>query len=122
MLKARAAVFGSFGSAFAALCCAGAPAILAALSAAGLGFLINDVILFPLLAISLASALWGLTDGAKRHGLRAIVALGGLGAALVVVGILTSPALVWAGAGGLIGASAWNALALRRSRRGGANA
>ncbi len=122
MLKARAAVFGSFGSAFAALCCAGAPAVLGALSAAGLGFLVNDLILFPLLALSLGLALWGLADGARRHGLRAVVALGAVGAALVVAGILTSPLLVWAGAAVLIGASTWNALALRRGRPGVAGA
>ncbi len=122
MLKARAAVFGSFGSAFAALCCAGAPAVLGALSAAGFGFLVNDLILLPMLALSLGLALRGLADGAGRHGLRAVVALGAVGAALVVAGILASPILVWVGAAVLIGASAWNALALRRGRRGGANA
>jgi hypothetical protein len=46
-------VLSSLGSAFAALCCAGAPAILGALSAMGLGFLINDLILVPRLALFL---------------------------------------------------------------------
>ena len=112
----RKAILGSLGSAFAAACCAGVPAVLGALSASGLGFLVNDLILFPLLALALAFALWGLADGAKGHGQRAVVALGALGAALVVAGLLVSPYLVWARAAVLIGASTWNAVALRRGR------
>ncbi len=66
----RKAIFGSLGSAFAAACYAGVPAVLGALSAAGLGFLVNDLILFPLLVLFLGLGLWGLWDGVARHGLR----------------------------------------------------
>lgn len=55
----RAGIFGSLGSVFAALRCAGVRAVSGALSAVGIGFLVNDLILFPLLAISLGLALWG---------------------------------------------------------------
>ncbi|MDP9409207.1 MAG: MerC domain-containing protein [Actinomycetota bacterium] len=112
----RAGIFGSLGSAFAALCCAGAPAVLGALSAAGLGFLINDLILFPLLALFVGLGLWGLWDGVRRHGSRAVLAFGGLGAALMVAGILASPVAVYAGAAAMIAASVWNALAIRQTR------
>lgn len=113
----RKAIFGSLGSAFAAACCAGIPAVLGALSAAGLGFLVNDLILFPLLALFLGLGLWGLWDGVSRHGLRGVLVLGGIGAVLIVSGIVFQP-LIYVGAAALIGASAWNALALRQVRQG----
>ncbi len=112
----RAGISGSLGSVFAALCCAGVPAVLGALSAAGLGFLINDLILLPLLAIFLGLALWSLAGGVERHGIRAVLVLGGLGAALMVVGILALPLVVYAGAVAMISASVWNAGAIRQTR------
>lgn len=112
-------VFGSLGSAVAALCCAGAPAVLGTLSAAGLGFLVNDLVHFPLLALFIGLGLWGLRDGAKRHGLRAVLALGGVGALLMSAGILLQPPVVYVGAATMIAASVWNVLALRRAHRGG---
>lgn len=112
----RVGIFGSLGSVFAALCCAGVPAVLGALTAAGLGFLINDLILLPLLALSLGLALWSLAGGAERHGTRAVLVLGGFGAALMVVGIIASPLVVYAGAAAMISASVWNAGAIRQTR------
>lgn len=99
----------------AALCCAGVPAVLGALSAAGLGFLVNDLILFPLLALFLGLGLWGLRDGARRHGLRAVLVLGGVGALLMVAGILLRPLVVYAGAAAMLGAAVWNTVELRRA-------
>jgi hypothetical protein len=92
------------------------PAVLGALSAAGLGFIVNDLVLFPLLALFLGLGLWGLGAGARRHGLRAVLALGGVGALLMVAGILLQP-LVYAGAAAMIAASLWNAVALRQMHR-----
>jgi mercuric ion transport protein len=106
------------GATGAALCCAGVPAVLGALSAAGLGFLVNDLVLFPLLALFLGLGLWGLRDGVRRHSLRAVLALGGVGALLMVAGIFLQPLMVYAGAALMIAASVWNVLALRRARRG----
>lgn len=114
----RKAVLGSLGSAFAAACCAGVPAVLGALSASGLGFLVNDLILFPLLALFLGLGLWGLWDGVTRHGLRGVLVLGGIGAALMVAVIIFQPLIIYAGAAVMIGASVWNVLALRRAHRG----
>jgi mercuric ion transport protein len=119
MREMRSGIFGSLGSVFAALCCAGVPAVLGALSAAGLGFLINDLILLPLLALFLGLALWSLSGGVGRHGNRAVLVLGGIGAALMVAGILVSPLVVYAGAIAMISASVWNAIALRQGRLAG---
>src|SRR5713101_1271736 len=58
---------GVVGSAFAALCCLGFPALLSILSAIGLGFLINDAVLLPLLAIFLLVTLVGLALGMREH-------------------------------------------------------
>ncbi len=114
----RAGIFGSLGSAFAALCCAGVPALLGALSAAGLGFLVYDLILFPLLALFLGLALWGLGSGVARHGLRGVLVLGWIGAALMVAGIFSLPALIYAGAAAMIAASIWNVVAIRQTKQG----
>lgn len=113
----RKAIFCSLGSAFAAACCAGIPAVLGALSAAGLGFLVNDLILFPLLALFLGLGLWGLWDGVSRHGLQGVLVLGGIGAALLVAGIVFQ-SLTYVGAAAMIGAALWNVLALRQAHWG----
>ncbi|MEJ7843206.1 MAG: MerC domain-containing protein [Rubrobacter sp.] len=113
----KSSVFGSLGATVAALCCAGVPAVLGALFAAGLGFLVNDLILFPLLALFLALGLWGLWDGVRRHGLRAVLVLGGVGALLMVAGILLQPLIVYAGAAAMIAASVWNVVVLRQMHR-----
>ncbi len=110
----RSSAFGSLGATVAVLCCAGVPAVLGVLSAAGLGFLVNDAILLPLVALALGVALWGLWRGTARHGLPGVLVLGGIGAVLLVVGILLYP-LVYMGVAAMLGAAAWNAVALRRA-------
>lgn len=112
-----ASIFGSLGSAFAAACCVGAPAVLAALSAAGLGFLVNDLILFPLLALFFGLALWGLRRGVNRHGLWAVLVLGGIGAVLMAAGIFLLQPLVYAGMAAMFGAALWNTLVLYRAEQ-----
>jgi mercuric ion transport protein len=55
---------GVGGSLFAALCCLGFPALVSILSAIGLGFLINNDILRPLLIVFLLVAIVGLAVAA----------------------------------------------------------
>ena len=59
---------GVTGSLIAALCCLGVPAVVAVASALGLGFLINDATLLPILIVSLLVLLWGLWLGLRHHG------------------------------------------------------
>lgn len=59
--------FGLVGSLVAALCCLGVPAVLAVVSAVGLGFLINDATLLPLLVVFGAILLLGLALGMRHH-------------------------------------------------------
>jgi mercuric ion transport protein len=105
---------GTGGSLFAALCCLGTPAILAFLAAIGAGFLVNDLILLPLLAVSLFVALWGLEKGREVHGDKRPLWLGTLSAMLIPAGIFVGAWLVAAGAILLITASVWNVVARRR--------
>jgi len=58
---------GILGAGIAAACCLGVPVVLAAVGAAGLGFLINDAYLFPIFGAFVALSLWLLYRSARRH-------------------------------------------------------
>lgn len=58
---------GIVGAGFAAACCLGAPVVLAAVGAAGLGFLINDAYLVPIFGDFVALTLWLLYRSARGH-------------------------------------------------------
>lgn len=121
---------GALGAAFAALCCLGVPFIVAALTAAGLGFLRSDPILWPLMIASILVALWGLWRGRRVHALLGPFALGLVAGAALVAGVIfihgfPARELIYFGSAALIGASVWNAMARRltlRSSRKGASA
>jgi len=106
---------GIAGSAFAALCCLGTPAVLAIVSAVGLGFLINDAILAPLLIASLLVLLWGLAAGWKRHRKPWALLLGAVaGAMLFLFAFLRpSPGLAYTSIALLVAASMLNVVLAR---------
>ena len=106
---------GVGGSLFAALCCLGFPALLSILSAVGLGFLIKDAILFPLLFVFLALTLYGLYRGYRIHGSAAALTLGGGSAValLIVLLVFANRPLAYLAVAGLVGASILN-VRLRR--------
>lgn len=113
---------GIVGAGVAAACCLGAPVVLAALGAAGLGFLIKDAYLMPIFAAFAAFSLWLLFGSARRHGRLAPfwlgLAGGIVGAAglwLLVTGFYPRPWPVYAGLLALIGASVWDAVNSRRA-------
>ena len=117
MRSAVGGVAGAVGSGFTALCCLGAPAALGILSAAGLGFLVNDAILVPLLVLLLGVTLWSLRRVGARHGRRGPAWAGYAGAGTVVLGVFTgSPAIGWVGAATLLTAAVWNVWLAARSR------
>ena len=110
---------GVFGAILAALCCAGAPIILSVLAAVGLSFLRTDAILLPLMALSLAIALWGFWQGRRMHGISGPLVLGAAGAAALVAGVVyvhgpPAKMLIGVGALALLLATLWNAR-VRRS-------
>jgi mercuric ion transport protein len=58
---------GVVGSFIAAACCLGLPAVLSIIAAIGLGFIINDAVLLPLMIVFLVIALIGLFFGYRIH-------------------------------------------------------
>jgi len=107
---------GVSGSLFAALCCLGFPALVSILSAIGLGFLINDDILRPLMIGFLLAAIFGLALGMRHHGRPWALMLGILSAATLYVFIYVSFNEVIAGLGiaGLVIATLLNVFLRQR--------
>jgi mercuric ion transport protein len=117
-LKCHMDKIGVGGSLFAALCCLGFPALLAIVSAVGLGFLIHDAVLIPMLVGFLALTLYGLYHGMRRHGNR--LALGvGIAAAIVLSASIWFGSSIAAGLGiaALIASSLLNARRTARPAR-----
>lgn len=109
---------GALGAVLAALCCMGAPIIVGVLGAVGLSWLRQDAILWPVMFVSLAVALWGLARDRRRHGVAGPVVLAAVGAVALVAGVVFvhgPPArqLIYAGAVALIVATGWNVAARR---------
>lgn len=113
-LERSAGAAGAAGSIIAALCCAGVPAAVGVFTAVGLGFLITDAVILPLLAATLMLALWGLARGRSSHGSRGPFALGVAGAVALTAGVFASRWLLGLGAGLLMMATLWNIAARRR--------
>ena len=111
----RASLAGLVGSSFALLCCAGVAPVLGLLSALGLGFLIHDAVLVPLLAVALGVTVWGLWQGRRYHGRASALRLGLGGAALTVGGLFLWVPLAFLGLAAVVLASIWN-LRLVRAR------
>ena len=104
---------GAIGAAFAALCCMGAPIILGTLGAVGLSWLRRDVILWPLMHLSIGVAVWGLARDRRRHDRTAPLALAVAGAIALVAGVVfvhgsLARTLIYGGALGLLLATGWN--------------
>src|SRR5258708_38224289 len=111
----RAAVLGAT---IAALCCLGVPAILSVVSAIGLGFLIRDAVLAPLLILSVALVGFGLGRGLRRHRHRLPVVIGALASVALAAATLVAPPrpILFASVAALVAASVMNAILLHRSR------
>ncbi len=58
---------GIVGSFIAAACCLGLPAILSILAAVGLGFMVEDAILLPLMVVFLVVTVVGMYLGYRVH-------------------------------------------------------
>ena len=99
---------GIVGSLIAALCCLGVPAILSIFAAIGLGFLINDVVLLPLLALFLFVTIIGLFSSYSIHQKKPALIIG-LASAIVIFSFLfVFPPITYLGIAGLIIASVLN--------------
>lgn len=111
---------GAGGTVFAALCCLGFPALLSVVSAVGLGFIVNDAVLMPLLVVFLAVALLGLYLGTLHHHNPWALILGAASvAALFSVFIVPFPFLIYAGIADLVAASVLNVWLRKRQLSSG---
>lgn len=104
----HATAWGPVGSVVAALCCLGVAPLLAALGAVGLGFVVNDLILVPLLVLFLGVTLWALRRDRPRHGHGGPFVASTVGALATVGGLWVSALVVGAGLALLVSGSMWN--------------
>lgn len=88
--------------------------VIAPLTAIGLGFLINDLILLPLVLVFLLMTLWGLYRGWKRHGVRPPFFLGIFAAVSLIPSFFVSAYLSSFLLVLLFVATIWNTIAVRR--------
>ena len=113
---------GLVGAAVAAACCLGISAVIAAVGAVGLGFLIHDAYLFPIFVGFIALSLWLLYRSARGHGNLAPFwlgvgggAFGAAGLWLLVTGLYPMPWSVYGGLALLVAGSVWDVVNGRRA-------
>lgn len=107
-VNVRADTWGPFVAGGAAACCLGAALVVTVLTAIGLGFVLHDAILIPLLGIFLGWTLWQLFRDRKRHGRTGPVVAAAMGSILTLVGIRVSSILVGPSLAALFGVAPWN--------------
>ena len=91
--------------------------MVTALTAAGLGFVLHDAILVPLLGIFLAATLWQLFRDRGRHGRSEPLVVAAVGSILTVAGIWISAFLVGLSLAAVFGAALANLGLVWRLRR-----
>jgi len=98
------------GSILTLLCCLGFGPLLAVLGAIGTGFLINDRILAPLLAVFLALGAAGLYLSLHEHHRwpPLLLHLGSAVILFVFTFVLYIPVIVWLGMVGIVAAVVWD--------------
>ena len=113
-------IIGSSSSLVGGACCLGLTPLLSGLTAAGLGFLINDLILLPLLTIALTFTLWALWSASRRHKLKTPFYIAIVASAIAFAGLWVFVPLSYAGFTVLFGTTIWDYIAGRRSGMGSA--
>ncbi len=108
---------GVVGAFIAALCCLGLPAVLSIVAAIGLGFLIKDAILLPLLILFLAVTLTGLYFGYRAHRQPWALIVGGISslAVLLFVFVYTVKLAAYLAIAGLVLAGLLNVISRQKS-------
>jgi len=108
-IKGKLDQLGVLGSLLAGLCCIGTPVLIVLISSLGLGFLIHDAILIPLLLIFLGINMMGQALSIEVHGNKLPFIISVISSVFVFGGIWFSVYLVYIGFIAMIGASVWNA-------------
>ena len=108
-------IFGGLGGIFTGLCCAGSPILLAFLTGIGLGFLINDFILFPILFIFLGFMFYSLNLNKKKHKNTNPLIIGIVSTIILLIGIFYQ-LILWFGVFGLFIATIWDYVLIKKGR------
>ena len=108
---------GIVGSFIATACCLGLPAILSIVAAFGLGFIIKDAVLLPLMVVFLTITLIGLFFGYRAHRKpwALVVGIASSIAVLFFVFAQTIQLAAYLAIGGLVFSSILNVLLRRKS-------
>jgi hypothetical protein len=113
-------IVGSTGSVVAGACCLGFAPFIAALSAIGAGFLVNDLVLIPLFLVFLGITIWALWTSRKRHDHAGPFALGAIGALVAFAALWFFAPVSYAGLAALVAASVWDIVLLHRRQQASA--
>ncbi len=106
------------GSGITALCCLGVPVITAFLSAMGLGFLIHDGTLVPLMIVFLGLNLWATRAASRRYGRKEAFFIAAASAMLIIFGLWLSWVMLVSGIIGLFTASGFTLYFSKTCRKG----
>jgi len=110
-------IFGGIAGIFTGLCCAGFPLVLAFLTGIGLGFLINDFILFPLLAISLGFMIYAIYYNKQKHLSVHPLYVAIISSLVLIAGIFLG-SIIWIGIVGLFIATIWDYSLIKKNKGG----
>lgn len=102
-------IWASFLGVGAGFCCAGSVVALSFLTGLGLGFLINDFILFPILFIAFGIVYYTLYQNKKEHRNIKPLYLAIASMLSMLIGVFLNP-LLWLGVVGLFTATIWDLL------------
>jgi len=105
---------GSGGTIVASLCCLGTPVLLGFLSSIGLGFLINDFILFPLLVIFLGISIYASHKNKKLHHNKYPFILTVIGSVILIPAIFINTYLAYLVIIVLVVTSVWDIISKRK--------
>ena len=105
---------GPTGSVVAGACCLGFAPFLAALSAIGAGFLINDLILIPIFVVFLGVTLWSLYSSRKRQKHSGPFFLGAASAVVAFAALWLLTPLAYVALATLFATSVWDTVLLRQ--------
>ena len=94
-------MIGLIVSGFAAACCLGAAPVIGFLVTIGLGFLISDLILIPILVAGISVVVWSTNIVRRRNGVRWPLVVALIAGAATVAGVWISTALSVVGLVGL---------------------
>ncbi len=108
---------GPTGSILAGACCLGFAPFLAALSAIGVGFVINDLILIPLFLMFLGITIWSLYASRKRHKQAGPLILGTASAVTAFAALWLSTPLAYLALATLFVVSIWDWVLSRHNSR-----